>query len=272
MLVATHEPRRGWPVMRAPRLCADGCRAACNDRRRALVSRALRAHPGARRAVHDVERRAGGAALHARGRGPVRGDRLPGRVSVHARRVPVDVSRAALDDAPVRGLRDGGGDERALPLPARPRADGAVDGVRHAVADGPRLRPRALGGRGRPRGRGDRHARRHGDAVRRDRHGRGLDLDDDQRAGGGDAGVLRGGGGAAGHRAGAARGHDPDGHPEGVHRAEGVVLPGRPGDAARDRHDRVLRPADAAGGTRSRSPATTSARPARRRSRSLRSR
>src|ERR1700680_4436459 len=35
-------------------------------------------------------------------------------------------------------------------------------------------------------------------------------------------------------------GHDPDGHPEGVHRAEGVVLPGRPGDAARDGHDRVV--------------------------------
>ena len=38
-----------------------------------------------------------------------------------------------------------------------------------------------------------------------------------------------------------AGGHDPDGHPEGVHRAEGVVLPDRPGDAAGDRHGRVLR-------------------------------
>ena len=43
-----------------------------------------------------------------------------------------------------------------------------------------------------------------------------------------------------GRRAGAAGGDDPDRHPEGVHRAEGVVLPDRPGDAAGDRHGRVL--------------------------------
>ena len=67
-----------------------------------------------------------------------------------------------VDDAPVRRLRHRRGDQRALPLPARPRADGALDRVRHAVADGPRLRPSALARRGRPRGRGDRHARRHG--------------------------------------------------------------------------------------------------------------
>ena len=36
------------------------------------------------------------------------------------------------------------------------------------------------------------------------------------------------------------RRHDPDGHPQGVHRAEGVVLPGRSGDAAGDGHDRVV--------------------------------
>ena len=39
--------------------------------------------------------------------------------------------------------------------------------------------------------------------------------------------------------------HDPDGHPQGVHRAEGVDLPARAFDAARDRHDRVLRGGDA---------------------------
>ena len=91
-----------------------------------------------------------------------RRDRPPGRLSVHARRVPVDVPRPPVDDAPVRGLRHGGGDQRALPLPARARPDGAVDRVRHAVADGPRLRPPAVAGRGRARGRGGRHARRHG--------------------------------------------------------------------------------------------------------------
>ena len=33
---------------------------------------------------------------------------------------------------------------------------------------------------------------------------------------------------------------DSDGHPQGVHRAEGVVLPGRSGDATGGRHDRVV--------------------------------
>ena len=60
-----------------------------------------------------------------------------GAVPVHARRVPEHVPRPAVDDAPVRRVRDGGGDQRALPLPARSRADGPLDGVRHAVADGP---------------------------------------------------------------------------------------------------------------------------------------
>ena len=70
-----------------------------------------------------------------------------------------------------------------LPLPARARADRALDGVRHALADGPRLRPPAVAGRGRARGRGDRHAPGHGDAVRRDPARRGQRVDDDQRAG-----------------------------------------------------------------------------------------
>ena len=89
------------------------------------------------------------------------------------------------------GLRHGGGDERALPLPARARPDGPLDGVRHADADGLRLGPPALAGRGRPRGRRDRLARRHGDAVRRHPARRGVDVDDDQLAGGDPARVLR---------------------------------------------------------------------------------
>ena len=87
-----------------------------------------------------------------------------------------------MDDAPVRGLRHRRGDQRALPLPARPRPDRALDGVRHAVADGPRLRPPALARRGRARGRRGRHARRHADAVPGDRPRRRQRLDDDQRA------------------------------------------------------------------------------------------
>ena len=100
------------------------------------------------------------------------------------------------------GIRHRRGDERALPLPARPRPDRALDRVRHADADGPRLRRPPLAGRGRPRGRRDRHARRHGDAVRRHPAGRGHDVDDDQRPGRDPARVLRvRGGGARASRA-----------------------------------------------------------------------
>ena len=134
----------------------------------------------------------------------------------------------------------------ALPLPARARPDRAEHGVRHAEPDGARLRPSALGGRGRARGRRGRHARRHGDAVRRYRRRRGHGVDDDQRAGGDHAGVLRRGGGGGRRPARAAGRHDPGRHPEGVHRAEGVVFPGRSGDAAARRHDRVVLARDAA--------------------------
>ena len=66
--------------------------------------------------------------------------------------------------------------------------------------------------------------------------------------------------------------HGADGHPQGVHRAEGVHLPAGRVAAARDRHDRVVARASCRRCTRSRSRATTSARPARPRRRSSRSR
>ncbi len=109
-------------------------------------------------------------------------DRPARRLPLHPRHPRLDVPRAPVDDAPVRGLRDERGDQRALPLPARARPDRALDGLRHALADGPRLRPRPLARRGRPRGRRRRHARRHADPLRRHRPRRGLGLDDDQRA------------------------------------------------------------------------------------------
>ena len=177
---------------------------------------------------------------------PERDIGYPGEYPVHPRRLPVDVPRAAVDDAPVRRLRHRRGDQRALPLPARPRADRALDRVRHAHPHGPRLRPPPLARRGRARGRRDRHARRHGDAVRRHPARRGDRLDDDQRAGRDPARALRLRGREAGRPARPARRHDPDRHPQGVHRPEGVVLPDRPGDADRHRHGRVLRPRAAA--------------------------
>ena len=69
---------------------------------------------------------------------------LPGGYPFTRGDLPLDVSRAAVDDAPVRRLRQRRGDQRALSLPARPRPDRALDRVRHAVADGPRLRLAAV--------------------------------------------------------------------------------------------------------------------------------
>ena len=68
------------------------------------------------------------------------------------------------------------------------------------------------------------------------------------------------------------RGHDPERHPQGVRRPEGVPVPAGAVDAAGRRHDRVRHAASCRAGTRSRSAATTSARRARPRSRSSRSR
>ena len=214
-----------------------------------MEPRALRRDARARRrAVLDHLGPRERAALLARERRHrLRRDaRLPGGLSVHARRLPVDVPREALDDAAVRRLRHGRGDERAFPLPARARADRSLDGLRHADVDGLRLRPRPLARRGRPRGRGDRLARRHGDALLWDSARRGLDVDDDQLAGGDAARVLRLRRRAAGRAALGAPRDDPDGHPQGVHRAEGVDLPARAVDAARRGHDGVLRAGDAA--------------------------
>ena len=61
--------------------------------------------------------------------------------------------------------------------------------------------------------------------------------------------------------------HDPERHPQGVHRARELHLPARAGDAADHRPVRLLPRARARSGTRSRSPATTCARRAARRSR-----
>ena len=72
--------------------------------------------------------------------------------------------------------------------------------------------------------------------------------------------------GSAGSR-GDADGHDPERPPQGVRRARARTSSRRALAQAHDRHLRVLRAARCRAGTRSRSPATTSARPARPRSR-----
>ena len=64
-------------------------------------------------------------------------------------------------------------------------------------------------------------------------------VDDDQRAGGADLGDVHRRRGEAGRAARRPRGHDPERHPQGVRRPEGVPVPARAVDAARRRHHRV---------------------------------
>ena len=106
--------------------------------------------PRTARRVRDVVGDPDPRPLHAGGRrrsrrGP--GPRPPRGVPVHPGRPADDVPEPLLDDAPVRRVRDGRGDEPPLPLPPGAGPDGAVRGLRPAHPDGLRLRfaPRRKG-------------------------------------------------------------------------------------------------------------------------------
>ena len=182
------------------------------------------------------------------------------RLPVHAGRSRRHVPAAALDDAPVRRLRQRQGVQRALPLPAGARLHRPLDGVRSADAARARLRRSSLPRRGRPDRRRDRHDRRHADRVRRDPAGQGLDVDDDQRARRRAAAALRARRGGAGRRQRPAPRHHAERHPQGVHRARELHLPAGGRDPADDRPVLLLPRAASRSGTRSPSAATTSAR------------
>ena len=171
---------------------------------------------------------------------PRRAPRRAGRVPVHARHPSRDVPLAALDDAPVRGLRDRAGDQHPLPVPAREGLDRPLDGVRPADAARARLRRPAVPRRGRAHRRRDRLDRRHADGLRPDPARPGLDLDDDQRAGRDPAAAVRAGRRGAGRARRAAARHGAERHPQGVRRARELHLPARGRDAPHDRHLRLL--------------------------------
>ena len=166
------------------------------------------------------------------------------RVPVHPRPLPDRLPRPHVDDPAVRGLRQRRADQRALPDDPRPRWRRALGRLRHADADGPRLRRPDEPGRGRPLRRRHRLRRRHGAALRRHRPRRGHHLDDDQRPGG--PGLLhddrRGRAGRRRHRR--PQRHAADRHLQGVHRPEGVALRARAAPAADRRPDGVLRGED----------------------------
>ena len=105
--------------------------------------------------------------------------------------------------------------------------------------------PSALARRGRTRGCGGGFARRHGDVVRGHSAGRCVDVDDDQLAGCDVARVLRVRRRGAGRVDCATARDRADGHPQGVHRAEGMDLSAGAVVASRRRHDRVVRARDA---------------------------
>ena len=197
----------------------------------AVAVRAGRGRATSRRCRARRSTRSTGRPTGDVGRG-LRADRLAGGVPVHPRAVPDRLPRPDLDDPAVRRLRQRRADQRALQADPGRRRRWPVGRVRHADADGPRLRRPAGARRGRPLRCRDRLRRGHGGAVRRHRARRRHDVDDDQRPGG--AGVLHvpGRGRTSGRRHRRAQRHAADRHLQGVHRAEGVAVPAGAAPAA----------------------------------------
>ena len=169
---------------------------------------------------------------------------LPGRYPYTAWPVPHDVPRPHLDDATDRRLRDRRRHERALPLPDRAGPDGALRRLRHAHPDGLRLRRSPIAGRGGARGSRRRHARRRRRPLRRDRSRAHLGVDDDQPDRVDPPRDVRRARRVARASTSTAVGHGAGGHPQGVHRPEGVDLPHSALHASHAGHDRVHRRAD----------------------------
>ena len=99
-----------------------------------------------------------------------------------------------------------------------------------------------------------------------------VGIDDDERRGAAGARLLHRRRRGAGRRAGAALGHDPERHPEGVRGPQHLHLSARALDADRRRHHRLHLASTCRASTRSRSAAITCSKPGRRRSRSSPSR
>ena len=154
------------------------------------------------------------AGLHARARRRYR-QRVPRRIGEPGSRrsraaSSHDVPRPALDDAPVRRVRHGRRDERALPLPPRAGADRSLGRLRSPDADGPRRRRRHGGRGGRQGRRVDLHARGPRAALRGDPARRRDHLDDDQRDRADPPRDVRRAREAPGRAARACRRHDPE--------------------------------------------------------------
>ena len=165
---------------------------------------------------------------------------VPRSVPVHARHPPDDVSRPAVDDAPVRRFRHRQADQRALQVLAGAGPDGIIGCLRHARAHGLRLRPSSRARRSRQVRRCHRHAARHARPHCWHRSRLDHDVDDDQLHGAGRARDVYRRGRSAGRSPRQTRRHAASRHAQGIHRAEGVDLSARTLDAHHHRHDGVL--------------------------------
>ncbi len=178
---------------------------------------------------------------------PLRDIGLPGRAAVHPRHPPDRLPQPALDDADVRRVRCRRGHERALPPAPRGRPDRASRSpttCRRCTATTPTTRrPRASSGRAASASRAWPTWRSCSTGCRSTRVSTSMTINSPGRADLGDVHRRR----REGRRpARPARGHDPERHPQGVRRPEGVPVPADAVDAPGDRHDRVRDARDAA--------------------------
>ena len=158
-----HEPSmsrdaagRGRPGKSVLDCSSDGSRArGPSPTPSAGSASATRARPSATRCSRRSPASRSSRSTRPRTSPERRAHRLPGRVPVHARRLPVDVPRPALDDAPVRRAsarpRRRTSASATCSTTARPGLSTAFDmpSLMGHDSDHPRSR-----GRGRPRGRG----------------------------------------------------------------------------------------------------------------------
>ncbi len=145
------------------------------------------------------------AGLHGgRHRRPRLPRHLPRHPALPARPLPGDVRAAAVDGAPVRRLLDGGGFQRLLPAQHRRRPEGPVGRLRSRHPPRLRQRPSARARRRRHGGRRHRFHLRHAHAVLRHPAGADVRVDDHERRGAAGARAVHRRGRGAGRAAGEA--------------------------------------------------------------------
>ena len=202
------------------------------------------------------------------GRGPRRA-RLPRHLSGHralpARPLPHHVRQPALDRAPICRLLHGRGFERLLPPQPRGRPEGPLGRLRPRHPSRLRFRPSARLGRCGHGGCRHRFHLRHAHPVRRHSARPDERVDDHERRGAAGARALHRRGGGTGRAGPKTLRHDPERHSQRVHGAQHLYLPAERVDAHHLRHLRLYLGATCRSSTRSRSPATTCRKRARRR-------